>query len=134
MNKINPLYIIVVLFVVVIFMMSQNTKLSDSIGYLQMANEQTKMRGKYLRDLKNEFGNKQKLAQNARNILNQYQLLKENSTFKVLPNKIEIELKELDNRQVHKVTSKFINSSFHINAFEVEDIDFNKTLRLEIKL
>ena len=134
MNKINPLYIIALLLIMVIFMISKTGNLQQQINAIKVSIATTQITGKYLADLKKEFSNKQQHAKIAQSIIEQQGLMNDGNTFKVNPTNITIELNNLNNAQTQKVVSKLINSSLYITRFAVEDVDLNKSMRMEIKL
>jgi hypothetical protein len=134
MNKINPSYIIGTLVFVIFILYIKISNIQTTDNTIVQSIEQIKQTGIYSRDLKNEFGDKQKQVKSIKNILRNQKLLKSPHTLKVNPYSVDIQLHNLNSQKTNKVISKIINSSFFISSLKIQNADFNQTIDIKIKL
>jgi hypothetical protein len=134
MNAIKPVYIIsFLLFIIMILSIKINTTQSAlNKFYHSIAN--TKRDGVYIKELKQEFLNKQEVVKKVKQILQREHLTSLPNTLEVTKSNIEIQLHNINGKRTNKVINKFLNTSLIISSLKIQNVDFNQTIDLKIKL
>ncbi len=134
MNRINPLYIGLLLVVVLLISVVQ---LNSSKGKLQEAKLSYKNISKLadnLVSLKKAYANKTKMEKSLRSLLRNksLQASKMKATFK--KSSVKLSSKSIDKNALNYLMGKLVNGSYHISSFEIKKLSEEKaSFKMEIK-
>jgi hypothetical protein len=134
MNAIKPIYISsFLLFIIIILSIKIDTTQSTlNKFYYSIAN--TKRDGVYIKELKQEFSNKQEIVKKVKQILQKEHLTALPNTLEVTKSNITIQLHNINGKRTNKVINKFLNTSLIISSLKIQNVDFNQTIDIKIKL
>ena len=134
MNRINPIYILVLLFVILLVLFykldSAKAELKNNLeSYAKTENVAIK-----LSSLKETYGDKQKIKKSLQKILKHSSLKSAGLNAKFKNSSLVIESKGIDKNNLNFLISKIVNSSFVVSSMKVRRISPSKAeLFMEIR-
>jgi len=134
MNRINPLYIVVLLVLILLFSMFKLNNAKDDLKEVKKSYEIVNNLSTKLKDLKGAYSDKKKIEKSLKNILSN-KILKNSSleyTFK--KSSLKIYTKKMDINSLNFLMSKILNNNYNINILQIKSLsDTKASLKMEIK-
>jgi len=130
MNRINPIYISILLVMILVFTAFKLSSSKDELKEAKTSYAQVQKVSSSLVGLKKVYGDKNKIRASLTKILKTLPKLK----YKMKNSSVKITAKSLDLASLNKIMSKFLNNSYNINSFNIKRLSDEKvSLNMEIK-
>ena len=134
MSSIKSIYIIVfMLFTIMILSFKISTN-EDMINRFYYSIAKIEKNGTYIKDMKQEFANKQEIVKKVKQILNREKLISSPNTLDITNTNISIHLQNINSKQTNKIINKLLNTSLIFTSLDMKNVDFNQTVDIKIKL
>jgi len=134
LNRINPLHLIILLLVSILFLFFQLTKIQSDLHEEEEAYKHSEQIAKELVAYKKFYGDKQRIKKSLKMILAQGSLKKAKIQTKESSRGITIMSKSIDLYALNSLMSKLFNGAYPIKNLQIKRIDNkNASLRLEIQ-
>ncbi len=134
MNRINPLYIGLLLVGVLLFLVVQLNSVKSDLSDVKEEYKTTKNMVGELRSLKNVYGNKEKVKKSLKRILNLSSLRSAEIKQSSRKSGISISSSNMDKKALDALMGKILNGSYNIENFKIKKINDEKvSFEMEIK-
>lgn len=134
MNRINPLYIGLLLVGVLLFLVVQLNSVKSDLSDVKEEYKTTKNMVGELRSLKNVYGNKEKVKKSLKRILNLSSLRSAEIKQSSRKSGISISSSNMDKKALDALMGKILNGSYNIEKFKIKKINDEKvSFEMEIK-
>ena len=134
MNSINPLHIILLLVVVLMFSISKLHNKQDELQEVQKSFNATKKVALELNALKNVYGSKNVVKRSVERILNSRILSKLEIEKRYKKSSVSIKINSIGLVELNNIMGKFLNSSLNLSTFKIKKLSDKKaSLEMEIK-
>jgi len=135
MNKINPLYFVLLLLILLFFVVYKNYKIQDKISNSVQAITIFEQKADYISKLKKHWRDKKVIKRKVNSILKSPQLKGIKIDKEEKRNSIKISANELNAKKTRALFAKFFNAPLIIKSFDVKRYsDTNVSVSLEIGL
>ena len=134
MNKINPMYLIAFLCVIVAVLYAKKASIITATANLTSQSEQTQSIGSYRQEMEKEFDDKQRVTKKVKSLLSKHKYLSSPNKFTTTPTQMKIKIIDTDSKKINKAIGSILNESVYISSFSMEDDNFTKTIEIEIRL
>ena len=134
MNRINPLYIALLLVGILLFLIVQLNGVKSDLNEVKEEYKTTKNMVSELRSLKNVYGNKEKVKKSLKRILNLSSLRSADIKQSSRKNGISFSSSSMDKKALDALMGKILNGAYNIEKFKVKKISDEKvSFEMEIK-
>jgi len=134
MNRINPLYVLVLLFVVFLMLMYKLDVSKEELKATQSDYKSTEALAIKLSSLKEVYSDKTNIKKSLEKILKHSALKSSSLDTKFKNSSLIITAKSIDKNSLNLLVSKLVNNSFIINKMKVRKLSENSAeLSMEIK-
>ena len=134
MNRINPLYIGLLLVGVLLFLVVRLNSVKSDLSDVKEEYKTTKNMVGELRSLKNVYGNKEKVTKSLKRILNLSSLRSAEIKQSSRKSGISISSSNMDKKALDALMGKILNGSYNIEKFKIKKINDKKvSFEMEIK-
>jgi hypothetical protein len=134
MNRVNPLHIIALLLVVLIFVVFKLSGAKDKLVDVKESFNKTQIIATELNGLKKVYDNKTKTKKELLKILNLSSLRNSSIQKDMKKTGIKISSQSVDKRVLNTLMGKVLNGSFNVKSFKVKKLDEHKaSFDMEIK-
>jgi len=134
MNRINPLYIALLLVGILLFLVTQLNGVKSDLNEVKEEYKTTKNMVSELRSLKNTYGNKEKVKKSLKRILNLSSLRSADIKQSSRKSGISFSSSSMDKKALDALMGKILNGAYNIEKFKVKKISDEKvSFEMEIK-
>jgi len=134
MNRINPLYIALLLVGILLFLVVQLNSVKSNLNEVKEEYKTTKNMVSELRSLKNVYGNKEKVKKSLKRILNLSSLRSADIKQSSRKSGISFSSSNMDKKALDALMGKILNGAYNIEKFKVKKISDEKvSFKMEIK-
>ena len=134
MNRINPLYIALLLVGILLFLVVQLNGVKSDLNEVKEEYKTTKNMVSELRSLKNTYGNKEKVKKSLKRILNLSSLRSADIKQSSRKSGISFSSSSMDKKALDALMGKILNGAYNIEKFKVKKISDEKvSFEMEIK-
>lgn len=134
MNKINPLYIGILLIGILFFLVIQLGSAKSDLHDVKNEYKETKEMVSKLRALKNTYGKKEKIKKSLKRVLNLSSLKSADIKQVNMKNGISFSSSSMSKKALDALMGKLLNGSYNIEKFKIKKLNDEKvSFEMEIK-
>lgn len=134
MKTINPLHIIGLLFVVLVFFIVKLNEANSELFEAKKAYEETRSLSISLKKLKNVYLDKKSVKKSITTLLRQGSLKSAKITQTITPSSIKLSSQSMDKIALNSLMSKILNGSYNVYVFKIKRLSETRaSFSMEIK-
>jgi len=133
MNRINPLYILLLIFVLFIFFTFKLNYANDELSEIQQNYKESSKLAIKIDNIKKAYKDKNRVIKKINNILKNSVLQNIDIKRKITNSKIILLSNSINKSALNYLIGKFLNNSFDITKLNIKKID-NKKATLEVEI
>lgn len=126
MNRINPLYIWMLLFIITLFLAFKLTKKQDELSKVKEAYSETFKLSSQLSELKKSYADDKKIKSSLEKILKTAVLKDAKLNQKIKNSSVVISSQNIDINTLNYLMSKLLNSSYNITELKIKHLNNTK--------
>jgi predicted PurR-regulated permease PerM len=134
MNQINPLHILGLLLVVILFLFFKLSSVQEEIIEADKNFNKSEKLALDVSALKNTYADQRRIEKNLQKIFSNRLLQSANLTVKKLKKSIKVSTQSIDKRALDYLMGKILNDSYNITSLKIKQLSREKaSLEMEIK-
>ena len=134
MNRINPLHIGALLFVVLLFSIFKLSGAKSDLSEIKIDYKETQILATKLSGLKATYGNKKSVKKSLSRVLNLSSLRSANIAQKSHKSSVILSSASMDKNALNSLMGKLLNGAYQINSFKIKKLSDSKvSFEMEIK-